>query len=182
MASPCHRMGCQWAVTTSPASRSRRCSSRGGRVRPSAIKPLASESAPIPALISCAVALPAFVAMGAWGTRWLPANEAPRGQFLEAGGPPLWERFRAELRQEHLECGLPPGARPCAPRWKQPIRGSLQVRQTTRQRGRSPPGDAVTAPFSWRKWTNEALEQYTMPVSPALRRRLASFALVASQL
>ena len=115
--------------------------------------------------------------MGAWGTRWLPANEAPRGQFLEAGGPPLWERFRAELRQEHLECGLPPGARPCAPRWKQPIRGSLQVRQTTRQRGRSPPGDAVTAPFSWRKWTNEALEQYTMPVSPALRRRLASFAL-----
>jgi hypothetical protein len=29
---------------------------------------------------------------------------------MEAGGPPLWERFMAELRQEHLGNGLPPGS------------------------------------------------------------------------
>jgi DNA-binding HxlR family transcriptional regulator len=57
-----------------------------------------------------AIALvPVFVEIGAWGTRWLPAAEAPRNRFLEAGGPPLWERLMAELRQEHLGDGLPPG-------------------------------------------------------------------------
>jgi hypothetical protein len=73
-----------------------------------------------------AIALvPVFVQISAWGPRWLPATEAPRGQFLEAGGPPLWERFMAELRQSTWAAAFRP-ARPCAPRWKQPIRGSLQ--------------------------------------------------------
>jgi DNA-binding HxlR family transcriptional regulator len=59
-----------------------------------------------------AIALvPVFAEIGAWGSRWLPATEALtiRAQLMEAGGPPLWERFMAELRQEHLGDGLPPG-------------------------------------------------------------------------
>jgi DNA-binding HxlR family transcriptional regulator len=53
--------------------------------------------------------VPVFVEIGAWGGRWLPAAEAPRNRFLEAGGPPLWQRFMAELRREHLGDGLLPG-------------------------------------------------------------------------
>jgi DNA-binding HxlR family transcriptional regulator len=55
--------------------------------------------------------VPVFAQIGAWGSRWLPVTEALsiRAQLLEAGGPPLWERFMAELRQEHLGAGLPPG-------------------------------------------------------------------------
>ena len=59
-----------------------------------------------------AIALvPMFAEIGAWGSRWLPASEALciRARLLEAGGPPLWERFMADLRQEHLGEGLPPG-------------------------------------------------------------------------
>jgi DNA-binding HxlR family transcriptional regulator len=61
-----------------------------------------------------AIALvPVFAQIGAWGGRWLPATEALgiRARLMEAGGPPLWERFMAELRQEHLGDGVPPG--PC---------------------------------------------------------------------
>jgi hypothetical protein len=84
----------------------------------------------------------------------------------------------AELRQEHLGGGLPPG-----PSVRAEMEAAYQrvvaERETTRRGRQSPPGDAVTAPFSWRKSTNEALEQYTMAsgMNPALRRRLASFAL-----
>jgi DNA-binding HxlR family transcriptional regulator len=55
--------------------------------------------------------LPVFAQIGAWGSRWLPATEALsiRARLMEAGGPPLWERFMAELRLEHLGEGLPPG-------------------------------------------------------------------------
>ena len=59
-----------------------------------------------------AIALvPVFAQIGAWGSRWLPATEALsiRARLMERGGPPLWERFMAELRQEHLGDGLPPG-------------------------------------------------------------------------
>jgi DNA-binding HxlR family transcriptional regulator len=59
-----------------------------------------------------AIALvPVFAQIGAWGSRWLPATEALsiRARLMAAGGPPLWERFMAELRQEHLGGGLPPG-------------------------------------------------------------------------
>jgi DNA-binding HxlR family transcriptional regulator len=57
--------------------------------------------------------VPVFAQIGAWGSRWLPVSEALsiRARLIEAGGPPLWERFMAELRQEHLGDGLPPG--PC---------------------------------------------------------------------
>ncbi len=61
-----------------------------------------------------AIALvPLFAQIGAWGSRWLPTSEklSIRARLMEAGGPPLWERFMAELRQEHLGDSLPPG--PC---------------------------------------------------------------------
>ena len=48
--------------------------------------------------------LPMFVALGAWGRRFLPATEALsiRAELLERGGSELIERFMAELRAEHL--------------------------------------------------------------------------------
>ncbi len=48
--------------------------------------------------------LPMFVALGAWGRRYLPATKAlsVRAELLERGGPALVERFMAELRAEHL--------------------------------------------------------------------------------
>jgi DNA-binding HxlR family transcriptional regulator len=58
-----------------------------------------------------AIALvPVFAQIGAWGSCWLPATEALsiRARLMAAGGPPLWERFMAELRQEHLGDGVPP--------------------------------------------------------------------------
>lgn len=53
--------------------------------------------------------LPVLAALGAWGRRWLPVTEelSIRAQLLEEGGPPLWERFMAELREAHL--GIPAG-------------------------------------------------------------------------
>jgi DNA-binding HxlR family transcriptional regulator len=55
--------------------------------------------------------VPVFAQIGAWGSRWLPTTEALsiRAQLMEAGGPPLWERFMTELRQEHLGDGVPHG-------------------------------------------------------------------------
>ena len=48
--------------------------------------------------------LPLFVALGAWGRRFLPASEAlsVRAAVLERGGSRLVARFMAELRAEHL--------------------------------------------------------------------------------
>jgi hypothetical protein len=45
-----------------------------------------------------------FVALGAWGRRFLPATEALsiRAELLERGGSELIERFMTELRAEHL--------------------------------------------------------------------------------
>ncbi|MFF2958999.1 winged helix-turn-helix transcriptional regulator [Streptomyces sp. NPDC057963] len=48
--------------------------------------------------------LPVMAQLGAWGAYWL--DTAPeltvRAELLAAGGPPLWERFMAELRATHL--------------------------------------------------------------------------------
>ena len=52
-----------------------------------------------------AIALvPVFAALGAWGSRHLPASEAlsVRARVLEEGGPEMQRRFMAELRREHL--------------------------------------------------------------------------------
>jgi DNA-binding HxlR family transcriptional regulator len=52
-----------------------------------------------------AIALvPVFAALGAWGSRHLPASEAlsVRARVLEEGGFEMQRRFMAELRREHL--------------------------------------------------------------------------------
>jgi len=51
--------------------------------------------------------LPALIALGAWGRRFLPVTPelAIRNQVLEEGGPALQEAFMAELRARHL--GIP---------------------------------------------------------------------------
>jgi DNA-binding HxlR family transcriptional regulator len=55
--------------------------------------------------------LPALIALGAWGRRFLPATPelAIRNQVLEEGGPGLQEAFMAELRQRHLGIPNPDG-------------------------------------------------------------------------
>jgi DNA-binding HxlR family transcriptional regulator len=54
--------------------------------------------------------VPLMAAMGSWGIRHAtPTPElAIRAELLEAGGPPLWADFMAELRHRHL--GGPPPA------------------------------------------------------------------------
>ncbi|GII28571.1 winged helix-turn-helix transcriptional regulator [Planotetraspora mira] len=51
--------------------------------------------------------VPIMAALGTWGSRWLPVTEelSIRARVLGEGGPELWDRFMAELRQEHL--GIP---------------------------------------------------------------------------
>ena len=48
--------------------------------------------------------VPVFAHIGAWGRKHLPASEelSIRAEVLETGGPPLWDQFMRELRQEHL--------------------------------------------------------------------------------
>jgi DNA-binding HxlR family transcriptional regulator len=48
--------------------------------------------------------VPVLALLGAWGRKHLPASEelSIRAEVLERGGPPLWDRFMRELRQEHL--------------------------------------------------------------------------------
>lgn len=55
--------------------------------------------------------VPVLAQIGGWGSRFLPVSEALsiRARLLEAGGPPMWERFMAELREIHL--GTPPARR-----------------------------------------------------------------------
>lgn len=53
--------------------------------------------------------LPAMIALGAWGRRFLPATPelAIRNQVLEEGGQQLQEAFMDELRERHLGKRLP---------------------------------------------------------------------------
>lgn len=48
--------------------------------------------------------VPVFAALGAWGSRHLPASEelSVTARVLEEGGPAMWELFMGELREEHL--------------------------------------------------------------------------------
>jgi DNA-binding HxlR family transcriptional regulator len=57
-----------------------------------------------------AIALvPVFAEIGAWGRKFLPVSEelSIRAECLEKGGPKLWKRFMAELREEHLGAPRP---------------------------------------------------------------------------
>jgi DNA-binding HxlR family transcriptional regulator len=61
-------------------------------------------------LTEMAIALvPVFAEIGAWGSRFLPVSEelSIRAELLAKGGPKLWERFMAELREEHLGTAAP---------------------------------------------------------------------------
>jgi DNA-binding HxlR family transcriptional regulator len=64
--------------------------------------------------------VPVMVALGTWGSNWLPVTEelSVRAIRLEEGGPRMWEKFMAELREEHL--GIP------APRRGKTARDTLQ--------------------------------------------------------
>lgn len=55
--------------------------------------------------------VPVMAALGSWGRRHMPASHALsiRAELLEQGGPELWDRFMAELREQHLGVALPPG-------------------------------------------------------------------------
>jgi DNA-binding HxlR family transcriptional regulator len=48
--------------------------------------------------------VPVFAQLGAWGSRHLPVSEelSIRARVLEEGGPPMWERFMSELREDHM--------------------------------------------------------------------------------
>ena len=56
--------------------------------------------------------VPVMATLGAWGRTWLPVSEelSIRARLLDEGGPALWDRFMAELREEHL--GVPAGPAP----------------------------------------------------------------------
>ena len=48
--------------------------------------------------------VPVIAALGDWGARWLPTEPelTVRARLLADGGPPMWERFMSELRDQHL--------------------------------------------------------------------------------
>jgi DNA-binding HxlR family transcriptional regulator len=48
--------------------------------------------------------VPVLAHLGAWGRRHLPVTRelAIRAELLELGGQPMWDRFMAELREQHL--------------------------------------------------------------------------------
>ncbi len=54
--------------------------------------------------------VPVMAQLGAWGSRWLPVTEelSVRARLLADGGPALWQRFMAELREEHLDVPADP--------------------------------------------------------------------------
>lgn len=56
--------------------------------------------------------VPVMAVLGSWGSRWLPVSEelSIRARLLAEGGPELWERFMAELREENLGTPAGPGA------------------------------------------------------------------------
>jgi DNA-binding HxlR family transcriptional regulator len=80
-----------------------------------------------------AIALvPVFAHLGAWGRRHLPVSEelSIRAQVLEEGGPPMWDRFMAELRSQHLGTAIPashPRAAESAAHEGGSVRGTLQA-------------------------------------------------------
>ncbi|WP_346432556.1 MULTISPECIES: helix-turn-helix domain-containing protein [unclassified Roseitalea] len=65
--------------------------------------------------------LPAMIALGAWGRRFLPVTPeyAIRNQVLEEGGREMQEAFMDELRERHL--GIP------SPRSGHPVSEQLQA-------------------------------------------------------
>jgi DNA-binding HxlR family transcriptional regulator len=48
--------------------------------------------------------VPIIATLGEWGARWLPTEPelTIRARRLAAGGPPMWDQFMDELRDQHL--------------------------------------------------------------------------------
>ncbi len=55
--------------------------------------------------------VPVLAQLGSWGLRHRPASRelSIRAELLERGGPPLWNEFMDELREQHLGIARPPG-------------------------------------------------------------------------
>lgn len=55
--------------------------------------------------------VPVLAQLGDWGSRWLPTSPelSIRARLLADGGPDMWARFMAELRDTHLHA-QPPAA------------------------------------------------------------------------
>jgi DNA-binding HxlR family transcriptional regulator len=56
--------------------------------------------------------VPVIAQLGAWGRRHLPTTPelSIRAELLEKGGPPLWDEFMDELREQHLGTPRPAGS------------------------------------------------------------------------
>jgi hypothetical protein len=54
--------------------------------------------------------VPPLVNLGSWGRTFLPASDelSIRIEFLERGGPSLWDEFMDELRETHVGTPQPP--------------------------------------------------------------------------
>lgn len=75
--------------------------------------------------------VPVLAVLGDWGTRWLPVSEelSIRARLLADGGQPLWDRFMAELREEHL--GIPAGQASNGRTVREELRAAYLERATT---------------------------------------------------
>ncbi|CCH31726.1 helix-turn-helix domain-containing protein [Actinosynnema sp. NPDC047251] len=82
--------------------------------------------------------VPVLVQISAWGARHLPVAEqyAARTGVLVAGGPPLWEVFMDELREDHLGTRLAPA--PAGPTVRERMEAAYQAVLDRAGRGPGP--------------------------------------------
>ncbi len=80
--------------------------------------------------------VPIIATLGEWGARWLPTEPqlTIRAELLADGGPAMWERFMAELRDEHVDR---------RPRRDDGVRAELQRAVSGRTSVRSGPKDGL---------------------------------------
>jgi DNA-binding HxlR family transcriptional regulator len=80
--------------------------------------------------------VPVFAAIGAWGRKFLPVSEelGIRAEILEKGGPTLWKRFMAELREEHLGVPARPGAKARGPSVRARMQDAYEAAAAARAR------------------------------------------------
>jgi DNA-binding HxlR family transcriptional regulator len=73
--------------------------------------------------------VPVMAALGTWGRRHLPVTRelSVRAELLENGGPPLWEEFMDELREQHLGIPRPAGAESVFARLRAAYEAALAV-------------------------------------------------------
>ncbi|MGI6856511.1 winged helix-turn-helix transcriptional regulator [Mesorhizobium sp. 1B3] len=83
--------------------------------------------------------VPILAHLGAWGSKWLPVSPelSIRAILMEEGGPALWERFMAELREEHL--GKPAGT--AGPSVRETLQAAYEAKVANRQKAERLPLD-----------------------------------------